>query len=108
MNGAAKRIRVCTSCIRSGKVQKAASSIAAAPKRHPSLTIPMKFVTFQGANAGAKVVRTEAGVVAGDRVIALAAAGFPDMLAVLASGPEGRAKIDSFVAKSAGGVRFSR
>ncbi len=57
----------------------------------------MKFVTFQGANAGAKAVRTEAGVVAGDRVIGLAAAGFPDMLAVLASGPAGRAKIDSFV-----------
>ncbi len=57
----------------------------------------MKFVTFQGANAGAKAVRTEAGVVAGDRVIGLAAAGFPDMLAVLAGGPEGRAKIDSFV-----------
>ncbi len=57
----------------------------------------MKFVTFQGANAGGKAVRTEAGVVAGDRVVGLAAAGFPDMLAVLASGPEGRAKIDSFV-----------
>lgn len=57
----------------------------------------MKFVTFQGANAGAKAVRTEAGVVAGDRVIGLAAAGFPDMLAVLAGGPEGRAKIDSFI-----------
>ena len=57
----------------------------------------MKFVTFQGANAGAKVVRTEAGVVAGDRVIGLASAGFPDMLAVLAGGPEGRAKIDNFV-----------
>ncbi len=51
----------------------------------------MKFVTFQGA------ARAEAGVLSGDRVIGLAAAGFADMLAVLASGEEGRAKIDKFV-----------
>ncbi|MGA2879698.1 MAG: fumarylacetoacetate hydrolase family protein [Bryobacteraceae bacterium] len=52
----------------------------------------MKFVTFQGANS-----RAEAGVVARDRVLGLRAAGFGDMLAVLASGPEGRAAIENFV-----------
>jgi 2-keto-4-pentenoate hydratase/2-oxohepta-3-ene-1,7-dioic acid hydratase in catechol pathway len=51
----------------------------------------MKFVTFQGAS------RAEAGVVLGDRVVGLAGAGFADMLAVLASGAEGRAKIENFV-----------
>jgi 2-keto-4-pentenoate hydratase/2-oxohepta-3-ene-1,7-dioic acid hydratase in catechol pathway len=51
----------------------------------------MKFVTFQGAS------RAEAGVVLGDRVIGLAGAGFADMLAVLTSGAEGRAKIENFV-----------
>jgi len=51
----------------------------------------MKFVTFQGAS------RADAGVVFGDRVVSLAAAGFADMLAVLASGTEGRASIDAFV-----------
>jgi len=56
----------------------------------------MKFVTFQGAGA-----RTEAGVLSGDRVIGLRAAGFGDMLAVLASGLEGRAKIESFVSDPA-------
>jgi 2-keto-4-pentenoate hydratase/2-oxohepta-3-ene-1,7-dioic acid hydratase in catechol pathway len=52
----------------------------------------MKFVTFEGANG-----RSQAGVVAGDRVIGLAAAGFVDMIAVLASGPGGRAQIDRFI-----------
>jgi 2-keto-4-pentenoate hydratase/2-oxohepta-3-ene-1,7-dioic acid hydratase in catechol pathway len=52
----------------------------------------MKFVTFQGADN-----RPEAGIVSGQRVISLAAAGFADMLAVLASGVEGRAKIENFV-----------
>jgi 2-keto-4-pentenoate hydratase/2-oxohepta-3-ene-1,7-dioic acid hydratase in catechol pathway len=52
----------------------------------------MKFVTFQGAGA-----RAEAGVLVGDRVVGLAAAGFSDMLSVLASGPEGRAKIEKFI-----------
>ena len=51
----------------------------------------MKFVTFQGAS------RAEAGVVLGDRVVGLAGAGFADMLAVLAGGAEGRAKIETFV-----------
>jgi 2-keto-4-pentenoate hydratase/2-oxohepta-3-ene-1,7-dioic acid hydratase in catechol pathway len=51
----------------------------------------MKFVTFHGA------ARAEAGVLSGDRVIGLATAGFADMLAVLASGKEGRAKIDKLV-----------
>jgi 2-keto-4-pentenoate hydratase/2-oxohepta-3-ene-1,7-dioic acid hydratase in catechol pathway len=52
----------------------------------------MKFVTFLGAHA-----RAEAGVVLGDRVVGLRAAGMDDMAAVLASGPEGRAKIENFV-----------
>lgn len=52
----------------------------------------MKFVTFQGANA-----RAEAGVLADDRVIGLAAAGFDNMIAVLGSGAAGRAKIENFV-----------
>lgn len=52
----------------------------------------MKFVTFQGANA-----RAETGVLAGDLVVGLAPAGFADMLAVLASGEEGRSKIENFV-----------
>jgi 2-keto-4-pentenoate hydratase/2-oxohepta-3-ene-1,7-dioic acid hydratase in catechol pathway len=67
----------------------------------------MKFVTFQGANAGAKAIHGEAGVVAGDRVIGLAAAGFPDMFAVLAGGPEGRAKIDKFIQNPPAGSVFS-
>jgi 2-keto-4-pentenoate hydratase/2-oxohepta-3-ene-1,7-dioic acid hydratase in catechol pathway len=57
----------------------------------------MKFVTFQGARAGAKASRAEAGVLAGDRVIGLAGAGFADMLAVVASGAEGRSKVENFV-----------
>jgi 2-keto-4-pentenoate hydratase/2-oxohepta-3-ene-1,7-dioic acid hydratase in catechol pathway len=52
----------------------------------------MKFVTFQRASA-----RPEAGVLVGDRVISLAGAGFDSMLSVVGSGPEGRAKIESFV-----------
>ncbi len=52
----------------------------------------MKFVTFRGATA-----RAEAGVLVGDRVIGLAGAGFNNMLSVLASGREGRAKIENFV-----------
>ncbi|HTB18575.1 MAG TPA: fumarylacetoacetate hydrolase family protein [Bryobacteraceae bacterium] len=60
----------------------------------------MKFVTFQGAS------RAEAGVVLADRVVSLATAGFADMLAVLASGPEGRAKIDSFIANPPSGSTF--
>jgi 2-keto-4-pentenoate hydratase/2-oxohepta-3-ene-1,7-dioic acid hydratase in catechol pathway len=52
----------------------------------------MKFVTFRGASA-----HPRAGVVLGHRVVGLAAAGFPDMLAVLASGQEGRARIEDFV-----------
>jgi 2-keto-4-pentenoate hydratase/2-oxohepta-3-ene-1,7-dioic acid hydratase in catechol pathway len=51
----------------------------------------MKFITFQGAS------RAEAGVVLGDRVVGLAGAGFADMLAVLAGGAAGRAKIEAFV-----------
>jgi 2-keto-4-pentenoate hydratase/2-oxohepta-3-ene-1,7-dioic acid hydratase in catechol pathway len=61
----------------------------------------MKFVTFQAGGAPA-----EAGVVAGDHVIGLAAAGFAGMLAVLASGAEGRAKIDRFVSNPPAGSTF--
>lgn len=52
----------------------------------------MKFVTFHGANG-----RAEAGVLAADSVVSLAAAGFADMIAVLAGGEASRAKIESFV-----------
>jgi 2-keto-4-pentenoate hydratase/2-oxohepta-3-ene-1,7-dioic acid hydratase in catechol pathway len=52
----------------------------------------MKFVTFQHPGA-----RAEAGVLLGDRVVGLAGAGYPYMLSVLASGPAGQAKIESFV-----------
>ncbi|HTW63305.1 MAG TPA: fumarylacetoacetate hydrolase family protein [Bryobacteraceae bacterium] len=62
----------------------------------------MKFVTFEGANT-----RAGAGVLSGDRVISLAAAGFADMLAVLASGPQGRTKIDGFVANPPADSVFS-
>lgn len=52
----------------------------------------MKFVTFQRAGA-----RSEAGVLIGDQVVSLAGAGFPGMLSVAASGPAGRAKIESYI-----------
>jgi 2-keto-4-pentenoate hydratase/2-oxohepta-3-ene-1,7-dioic acid hydratase in catechol pathway len=65
----------------------------------------MKFVTFQGANGGA-----EAGVVVRndvrDDVVGLRAAGFADMLAVLASGDQGRASIESFVGNPPAGSTF--
>jgi 2-keto-4-pentenoate hydratase/2-oxohepta-3-ene-1,7-dioic acid hydratase in catechol pathway len=68
----------------------------------------MKFITFESAN-----MRVGAGVLAGDRVIGLAAAGFADIIAVLASGGEGRAQIERFVEHppadsvlSLSGVRF--
>jgi 2-keto-4-pentenoate hydratase/2-oxohepta-3-ene-1,7-dioic acid hydratase in catechol pathway len=57
----------------------------------------MKFVTFQHPGSSAKAGRAEAGVLLGDQVVGLAGAGFPDMLSVVASGPAGRAKIESFV-----------
>ena len=60
----------------------------------------MKFVTFQGAS------RADAGVVFGDRVVSLAAAGFADMLAVLASGAQGRGVIDKFVSNPPTGSTF--
>jgi 2-keto-4-pentenoate hydratase/2-oxohepta-3-ene-1,7-dioic acid hydratase in catechol pathway len=52
----------------------------------------MKFVTFQRPGA-----RAEVGVLLGDQVAGLAGAGFADMLSVVASGPEGRGKIENFV-----------
>ncbi|MGP0075634.1 MAG: fumarylacetoacetate hydrolase family protein [Bryobacteraceae bacterium] len=52
----------------------------------------MKLVTFQEGGS-----RPQAGVLAQDGVVTLAAAGFADMISVLASGAEGRAKIENFV-----------
>jgi 2-keto-4-pentenoate hydratase/2-oxohepta-3-ene-1,7-dioic acid hydratase in catechol pathway len=52
----------------------------------------MKFVTFQRASG-----RREAGVLLGDQVVGLAGAGFANTISVVASGAEGRAKIDNFV-----------
>jgi 2-keto-4-pentenoate hydratase/2-oxohepta-3-ene-1,7-dioic acid hydratase in catechol pathway len=52
----------------------------------------MKFVTFRRASG-----RPEAGVLLGDQAVGLAGAGFSNMLSVLASGAEGRAKIENFV-----------
>jgi|HubBroStandDraft_6_1064221.scaffolds.fasta_scaffold312381_3 2-keto-4-pentenoate hydratase/2-oxohepta-3-ene-1,7-dioic acid hydratase in catechol pathway len=52
----------------------------------------MRFVTFQRPGA-----RAEAGVLLGDQVVRLTGAGFADTISVLASGPEGRAKIENFV-----------
>jgi 2-keto-4-pentenoate hydratase/2-oxohepta-3-ene-1,7-dioic acid hydratase in catechol pathway len=52
----------------------------------------MKFATFTRAGAGAAV-----GVLLGDQVVGLAGAGFANMLAVVGSGAEGRAKIENFV-----------
>jgi 2-keto-4-pentenoate hydratase/2-oxohepta-3-ene-1,7-dioic acid hydratase in catechol pathway len=52
----------------------------------------MKFVTFRRASG-----RPEAGVLLGDQAVGLAGAGFSNMLSVLASGAEGRAKIANFV-----------
>lgn len=54
----------------------------------------MKFVTFRRPDGG-----PEAGVLLAETVVGLSAAGFADMLAVLASGAGGRASIESFVAK---------
>jgi 2-keto-4-pentenoate hydratase/2-oxohepta-3-ene-1,7-dioic acid hydratase in catechol pathway len=62
----------------------------------------MKFVTFEHA-AG----RVEAGVLASDKVISLTQAGFPDVLAVCAGGPEGRARIERCVANPATGSTFA-
>jgi 2-keto-4-pentenoate hydratase/2-oxohepta-3-ene-1,7-dioic acid hydratase in catechol pathway len=52
----------------------------------------MKFVTFQEGDS-----RPQAGVLAEEGVISLAAAGFADMISVLASGEEGLGKIERFV-----------
>jgi 2-keto-4-pentenoate hydratase/2-oxohepta-3-ene-1,7-dioic acid hydratase in catechol pathway len=57
----------------------------------------MKFVTFQSVNARAEASHAQAGVVLGDSVVGLAGAGFADMLAVVAGGSEGRAKIENWV-----------
>jgi 2-keto-4-pentenoate hydratase/2-oxohepta-3-ene-1,7-dioic acid hydratase in catechol pathway len=54
----------------------------------------MKFVTFRRSGA-----TPEAGALLGETVVSLSAAGFADMPAVLASGAEGRARIDRFAAK---------
>jgi len=52
----------------------------------------MRFVTFSREDAN-----PEAGVIVRDRVVALAAAGFPDMLAILRGGAPARAKIENWI-----------
>ena len=61
----------------------------------------MKFVTFERANTGAA-----AGIVTGDRVVALAKAGFPDILSVLAGGAAGRARINELAANAPADATF--
>lgn len=61
----------------------------------------MRFVTFQRDAAA-----PEAGVISGGEVIALAAAGFPDLLAVIAGGQETLVRIESFVAAAPQSSRF--
>jgi len=61
----------------------------------------MKFVTFRRSGAA-----PQAGVLLDETVVSLSPAGFVDMLAVLASGAEGRARIDSFVAQPPAGCEF--
>ena len=53
----------------------------------------MRFATFRRYNGS-----VEAGVVSGQTVIGLAAAGFPDMLSVIAGGAAARAAIEKFAA----------
>jgi len=50
----------------------------------------LKFVTFRGGHG-----LPEPGVLSGDQVVGLAAAGFPDMISVLAAGPAVRDRIGS-------------
>jgi 2-keto-4-pentenoate hydratase/2-oxohepta-3-ene-1,7-dioic acid hydratase in catechol pathway len=52
----------------------------------------MRFVTFRRGDAP-----PEAGVIVRDRVVSLAGAGFPDILAVLRGGAPARAKIENFI-----------
>jgi 2-keto-4-pentenoate hydratase/2-oxohepta-3-ene-1,7-dioic acid hydratase in catechol pathway len=52
----------------------------------------MRFVTFRRGSAP-----LEAGVIVRDRVVGLAGAGFPDILAVLCGGTPARAKIENFI-----------
>lgn len=61
----------------------------------------MRFVTFQRAGAG-----PETGVVSGDGVISLARAGFADMIAVLAAGDAGRAKVNDYVRSAPSDATF--
>lgn len=52
----------------------------------------MRFVTFRRGDAP-----PEAGVIVRDRVVGLAGAGFPDMLAILSGGAPARAKIENWM-----------
>jgi len=52
----------------------------------------MRFVTFRRGDAP-----PEAGVIVQDRVVGLAGAGFPDMLAILSGGAPARAKIENWM-----------
>jgi 2-keto-4-pentenoate hydratase/2-oxohepta-3-ene-1,7-dioic acid hydratase in catechol pathway len=54
--------------------------------------VAMKFISFRRAGGGPEV-----GVLVEDRVIALAGAGFADILAILGGGPLARAKVDNWV-----------
>jgi 2-keto-4-pentenoate hydratase/2-oxohepta-3-ene-1,7-dioic acid hydratase in catechol pathway len=53
----------------------------------------MRFVTFRNRKGV-----PEPGVVSGENVIGLAAAGFPDMLSIIAGGAQARSRVNAFVA----------
>jgi len=61
----------------------------------------MRFVTFERDGAA-----PEAGVISGGEVIGLAAAGYPNLLAVIAGGKEALAQIESFIAAAPQSSRF--
>jgi 2-keto-4-pentenoate hydratase/2-oxohepta-3-ene-1,7-dioic acid hydratase in catechol pathway len=61
----------------------------------------MRFATFQRGSAA-----PEAGIVSGGEAIGLAAAGFPDLLAVIAGGEEARATIEAFAESAPRSSRF--
>ncbi len=58
----------------------------------------MKFVTFERNSAA------EAGVLRDENVVGLSAAGYADMLSVIAGGADARARIESYLASSPAGV----
>ena len=62
----------------------------------------MRFVTFRHGDAP-----PEAGVIVQDRIVPLAGAGFPDMLAVLRGGAPAKAKIENWIYNPPSGAAFS-